>query len=65
MGPVELLEDCFFVGLMVSILQFVVPKVGPEAHPDRARFTMPAAPKISLGGTPYAHLKNQRLYHTH
>ena len=56
MGPVESLADCLFVGLMVSILQLVVPKVGPEAHPDRARFTMPAAPKISLGGTPYVHL---------
>ena len=56
MGPVESLEDCLFVGLMVSILQLVVPKVGPEAHPDRARVTKPAAPKISLGGTPYVHL---------
>ena len=56
MGPVESLEDCLFVGLMVSILQLVVPKVGPEAHPGRARFTLPAAPKISLGGTPYVHL---------
>ena len=28
MGPVESLEDCLFVGLMVPILQLVVPSVG-------------------------------------